>query len=231
MLKEYLKYKWIAVLIFSIVFFIGVLVFFDIPAIIAIQEKKQQTDDIAAKNVILQTKLSTLDSLLLSDLETKYQLANVALLSSRDPIHILSLLDNSLARVDTANLSLGEVQFESGEVKNEKDRKEDLLFFQKMEGKKDVIRDFMETIEKGYPLITIKSMEGKFDETSLLQLNFVVHVYPEVKQLPSLETPIDVFSKADNDYFEKISPFLSAFENSGATAPVRRLENRDPFAE
>lgn len=230
MKKELKQYKWMIIFGFSIFFFAATIIFFVVPTLIDIKNKKEQTDILSKKNEVLFSKITQLDSFSMSDLEEKYQLVNIGLLQNKDPYKIFSLFDNVLTKVDPKNITLGKFGFQAGEIKDEKTAAKltDLVFSQDIEGKMENVSEFVKTIEEGFPLMTVKTLSGQMGENLNVKFDFLLHVYPETTQIPSLETPITGFSAGDSKVFDGISPYLTIYEKSGSTSP-QKSGKVDPF--
>jgi hypothetical protein len=235
--KQYLRYKWFILAGVSAVFFLLVILAFVLPTIFDIKNKIDQTDAMNAKNQILQTKIQVLDSLVLNDLQDKYKLVNIGLLQNRDPFYVLSMFDNFTSKIDQKNIDLGNISYSVGEIKEKQTKTDDLVFSQSVSGKIDSVNDFVNLVEKSFPLMSVKSVSGQYDGNSPMMINFSLYIYPEVKQIPSIDSPLTAFSSTELKLFDEISPFASVFANSASeeatdsASVVTKSGKTNPFVE
>jgi len=224
------KYIW--VISFSVVTLISliILIFFALPNFLDAKDKNEQASTISLKNQALLAKLLTLNTYSLSDLEEKYQLSNIGLMPSKDAYRIFSFFENALSQIGENKLKFGSLQFEVGEVKAKQNAKsDDLVLSLDVRGEATATGELIKMIETSYPLMTVKSIDAKFKDPAAVSIALLVHIFPEVSQIPSLETQIGNFSNSELKLFEAIAPISSIFqsENDLKFAPSGRT---DPFA-
>jgi hypothetical protein len=230
--KNILRFKWFILLGLSCLFFILVLIFFAIPTLLSANAKKIETEALLISNQNLRTKISILDSLNLLDLEEKYRLVNVGILQNKNPFVVLAVFDEIMAKIDPANLTLGPISYSVGEIKEKQLKIADLAFTQTLKGKRESVNEFVKLTEEGYPLMTIKSIQGKYLESSSMQVDFILHVYPEIEQIPSLQTSINAFTFDDQKRFDQIIPFAEILKDQNAgSSEIQKSGKTNPFVE
>lgn len=231
-MKYYKKYKWEIILAFFVLIFLGAGIFYIIPTILSIKQSSEKIASVSLKNEGLVKKIQALDSFSKSDLEEKYQLANNALLSTKNPYKVFNSFDSILGQVDAKDLIMGEIKFSPGEVKNNVgiNPNDNLSFATTLAGNYDVVTDFINKLESNYPLMDVKSIDGKITDKSQsdFKMTFSLFVYPEITFIPSLETPISGFSQKENDLFNQLISTVSGALNDNNLKPVTS-GREDPF--
>lgn len=201
------KYKAQIIFGTAMLIAVGVLIFYIFPTVQGIQEKIVHIDAETKKNVILSRKLDFLDQLEPSEMEEKYRLTNQALLKDKNPYKIFGVIDNVLSKINANEITLGGIQFMPGDMKSERKKQANssLMFDVSIEGKYDVIREFVKLVEVNYPLVTVTAVSGEIADTSDLKIGLMMHIVPESEYIASMETPLVDFNREDLDILEKIS--------------------------
>jgi hypothetical protein len=230
--KKYQRYRWFVILGLAFGFFLLLLFAYVVPMLFEVTNKKEQTDVLLLKNQTLRTKIQTLDSFVLADLEEKYQFASVGILQNKNPSLVLLMFDNLLSKIDPKNIDLGSISYSPGEVKEKQLMTDDLLFSQSVKGQTEKVNEFVNLIEKSFPIVSVRSIEGQYTGNLAMIMNFTLHIYPEVKQIPSIETPLSAFSPTELKLFDEIMPFASIFSSGkeGAST-VQKSGKTNPFVE
>ncbi len=233
-MNEVKKYKWeIALGLVVITALLGV-IFIIYPAIKAIFATREEIDALREKNNRLIVKIGALSALDLTVLERDYRLANFALLKDRQPNSVFSFFNNIFGQNSIVNteVSFGKIGFSPGEIKNiSKNKKipdEDLFFNMPIKGKFDGVLSFIDSAEKNYPLVSIKNISGDVSDKLDLKFNFIMHVYPEISTLPSLEAPVTQFSDKDKKLLDEINMKYTSYSLE-KTSVSQRYNRTDLF--
>lgn len=229
--KKILKQKWVIIL-FSICFiFVCAIIFYIVPTISVISEKKNKLASLLKTNELLFDKIKVLDSFELKDLEDKYVLANVGLFANRDPYRVISVFDDILSKTGEQKIVLGPLQFSVGDIAGKTNNKnENLLFIQRVNGSFEDVINFVNLIENGYPIMSVSSLRGRPNETLDSEITFTLYIVPDSLTIPSIETPIASFSPEEIKLFEKIKPYSSIFSlDNQKDYDIQNLKRSDPF--
>lgn len=226
------KYKQIIVFVIFTLIFILSGIFYAIPSIISINNAQHEIEEISLKNRVLIQKIQTLNSLSKDILSERYAFVNGALLQTKNPYQVFNSFDKILNKINSKDVSLGEIKFSSGEIKKNSDLKvnDNLMFKTSISGNFDTVLDFIEKLENDYPLMTLKSIDGKLKEDRQVnfELNITLFVYPEIAFIPSLETPIAGFLQSENLFFQNLVSTSSGILKEEILPPVKSVRE-DPF--
>jgi hypothetical protein len=232
--KKYARYQWFIIFGLSLGFFLLLVVVFVVPTFFSIKDKKEKTDILLLKNEIFRNKLTVLNDFVLSDLEEKYELTNVGILPNKNPNLVLAVFDDLLSKVDSGNIDLGNISYSPGEIKEAQTKMDNLLFSQSIKGKKENLNDFVNLIEKSFPLMTIRTIQGKYGADVAMTMGFTLYIYPEIKQIPSVDTPVAFFSEKELKVFDEIIPFANIFNSTSeatTSAVIEKSGKTNPFVE
>lgn len=215
MQKYFDKYKWEIILAGVSILTLGIILFFIVPNIQLILDKKQETERIKQKNEVLTAKLEALGKLDTPDLEEKYKLLASTILKDKNPYLVFTAIDNFLNEVSDKDVAVGKLEFAPGEVKDEKTKLKEtnnLSLDLPLQGKFQTILELARLIENGYPLMSLSGVTGIFNDNSQadLKLKVTIYVVPEITQIPSLETPIVGFSESEKRFFDDLIRLAAA---------------------
>lgn len=227
------QYKQVIIFVVFLLVFILAGVFYVFPTILLIKDSREEIKTISLKNDALTQKIQTLNSFSKEILDQRYFLVNQALLQSKNPYQVFDSFDKIMSRIDSKNVVLGEIQFSSGEIKKKENLKanDNLMFETNISGNYDTVLDFIDKLENGYPLMTVKSIDGKLtgDKQVDFGLNITLFVYPEIAFIPSIATPVSGFLSSEDLFFQNLmSSSVSLSLKEEDLSPVKSIRE-DPF--
>lgn len=227
------QYKQVIIFVVFLLVFILAGVFYVFPTILLIKDSREEIKTISLKNDALTQKIQILNSFSKEILDQRYFLVNQALLQSKNPYQVFDSFDKIMSRIDSKNVVLGEIQFSPGEIKKNENLKanDNLMFETNISGNYDTVLDFIDKLENGYPLMTVKSIDGKLTDDKQVDfgLNITLFVYPEIAFIPSLETPVSGFLPNEDSFFENLATSSSSgVLQEDVLIPVKSIRE-DPF--
>jgi len=205
-----------------------------IPRIKIILQLKVKAKATEERLVRLTAKISDLEGLDAVGLAEKRDLVLKAIPRSKEVMNVVNLIsglaDKTQIKVESIQVSPGEISTESGEMKK-LEEVETLPFHVVVEGENEKIFEFLELLEKSLPLIFVNSFKfGKTAGVSRAEIALESYSSFLPKTLGKIDSPL---VKIDDEE-EKIFKILGDFESYSANfvfSPSSPSEEREnPFS-